>query len=209
MTAEDCKPLIDYIRKTVEVKDDEIETIKMKCKEVNFSKGNFIAKEGYHSRYVYFIVSGQARSYYINEQGKTTTWLFHFNEPFSSSKNLFVADYKSFLTNAPGTLTIEALTDVRAIQWSFADFEFLLDRLPAFETWMRKLNESLFINIYDRILTLMTMSAQQRYEKMLNDEPYLPQMFSNYYVASYLSLAPQSLSRIKGAVSHVHLALAV
>ncbi|MDP9077716.1 MAG: Crp/Fnr family transcriptional regulator [Bacteroidota bacterium] len=209
MIAKDCKPLIDFIRKSVAINEKEMEIIKSKCKEVDFPKGSFIAQGGHHSKYVYFIVSGQARSYYINEQGKTTTWLFHFNEAFSSSKNLFVADYKSFLTNAPGTLTIEALTDVKAIQWSFSDFEFLLNQLPAFETWMRKLNESLFINIYDRVLTLMTMSAQQRYEKMLNEEPHLPQMFSNYYVASYLSLAPQSLSRIKGAVSQMHLALAV
>lgn len=209
MTANFCKPLIDYIRRSVELNEDETGVIKMKCKEVTFSKGSLIAQEGHHSKYAYFIVSGQARSYYINEHGKTTTWLFHFNESFSSSKNLFVADYKSFLTNAPGTLTIEALTDVKAIQWSFSDFEFLLSKVPVFGTWMRKLNESLFINVYDRILTLMTMSAQQRYEKMLSDEPHLPQMFSNYFVASYLSLAPQSLSRIKGAVSHLHLAMAV
>ncbi|MFA6083468.1 Crp/Fnr family transcriptional regulator [Mucilaginibacter sp.] len=204
-----CEPLIDYIQKSVKLTDEESAAIKKQCKEVVFPKGGFITQEGNYSRYAYFIVSGQARSYYIDDQGKTTTWLFHFNEPFSSPKNLFVADYKSFLTNGPGTLTIEALTDVTVIQWSFSDFEFLLEHVPVFGTWIRKLNESLFINIYDRTLTLMTMSAQQRYERMLNDEPHLCQMFSNYYVASYLSLAPQSLSRIKGAVNQGHLAMAV
>jgi CRP-like cAMP-binding protein len=209
MKTNHCGALIEYISRSVKLNHEAAVAISKRCREVYFPKGSFITREGNYSKYAYFIVSGQARSYYIDEQGKTTTWLFHFNESFSSPKNLIVTDYKSFLTGSPGTLTIETLTEVRAIQWSFADFELLLDRVPVFSTWIRKLNESLFINIYDRVSTLMTMSAQQRYEKMLHDEPHLTQMFSNYYVASYLSLAPQSLSRIKGTVSHGQLEVAV
>lgn len=205
-----CDPLTAYIRKSVNLTDSEATLIEEQSREVSFSKGSFLAQKGQHSKYIYFIVSGQARSYYLDDHAKTITWFFHFNEPFSSVKNLFVADYKSFLTHSPATLTIEALTDIRAIQWNFSDFDYLLNQMPAFETWIRKLNESFFIIIYDRIFTLMTMPAQQRYEKMLQDEPYLLQMFSNHYLASYLSLAPQSLSRIKANVCHTHpLAFAV
>jgi hypothetical protein len=144
------------------------------------------------------IRSGQARSYYIDSSGKTTTWLFHFNEPFSNAKNLFINDYRSFLTNTPGTLTIETLTEVKAILWNRSTFDYLYKHIPVFEEWMRKMNEKFFIVIYDRVFTLLTMSAPDRYAKMLRDEPHLMQMFSNFYLASYLNIAPQSLSRIKG-----------
>ena len=204
-----CDPLIAYIRKTVDLGDNEAELIKAQSREVTFSKGSLLTRDGLHSRYTYFILSGKARSYYIDDNGKTTTWFFHFHEPFSCAKNFFATDYKSFLTNAPGSLTIEALTEIKAIQWSAPNIDEMLERIPVFGTWMRKLDESFFLIIYDRMFTLMTMSAQQRYEKMLKDEPHLQQMFSNDYVASYLSLAPQSLSRIKGNVNHSHLAVAV
>jgi len=209
MNEQFCKPLTAYIRQSVNLTENEAELIEKQSRVVTFTKGSLLAEEGFHSRSVYFILSGQARSYYLDEQGKSITWFFHFNESFSTAKNLFVTDYKSLLTNTPGTLTIEALTDITAVQLSFSGLEHLLNGMPAFGTWMRKLNESFFIVIYDRIFTLMTMTAQQRYEQMLHDEPHLLQMFSNHYLASYLGLAPQSLSRIKSTVSHSHLAVAV
>ena len=209
MTEQFCAPLTAYIRKSVDLTDGQIELIEKQSRIVVFPKGSLMAEEGIHSKHIYFILSGQARSYFLDDGGKTITWFFHFNDSFSSAKNLFITDYKSFLTHTPGTLTIEALSEVKAIQWNYSTIEKLVNQMPPFATWLRTLNESFFTIIYDRILTLMTMSAQQRYEKLLQDEPHLLQMFSNHYLASYLSLAPQSLSRIKANVSHAHLSVAV
>lgn len=202
-------PLAEFMNRTVDLDDSDVDLIESQSREVSFSKGELLIRDGHHAKYTYFILSGRARSYYTDEQGKTITWFFHFNAPNGSAKNHFAADYKSFLTNAPGTLTIEALTDVKAIQWSTSNIDHMAAQLPAFARWIRKLEQEFFIIVYDRIFTLMTMSATQRYEQMLRDEPHLPQMFSNDYIASYLGLAPQSLSRIKNLVSHHHLALAV
>lgn len=58
--------------------------------------------------------------------------------------------------------------------------------------------KSAFLHTYDRVFTLLTMTATERYNKLLKEEPQLLQMFSNYYIASYLGIAPQSLSRIRG-----------
>lgn len=76
--------------------------------------------------------------------------------------------------------------------------DYLIANLFIYERWMRKLNENAYIHTYDRVFTLLTMTASQRYEKLLKEEAHLLQMFSNYYIASYLGIAPQSLSRIRG-----------
>lgn len=204
-----CDPLIAFINRTVELEDHEAELIRSQSREIHFQKGELLARDGLQSKFTYFILSGKARSYYTDEHGKKTTWFFHFNAPKGSAKNHFATDYKSFLTNTPGTMTIEALTDINAIQWSTANIDYLADHIPSFNRWIRKLDQEFFMTVYDRVFTLMTMDATQRYEKMLKDEPHLQQMFSNDYVASYLNLAPQSLSRIKNFVSHHHLAVAV
>lgn len=66
-----------------------------------------------------------------------------------------------------------------------------------YEIWMRKLNEYAYIYMYDRAFTLLTMTATERYHKLVEEEAHLLQMFSSFYIASYLGIAPQSLSRIK------------
>jgi hypothetical protein len=73
----------------------------------------------------------------------------------------------------------------------------LMENSLPYEIWMRKLNEMAYISMYDRAFALLTMSATQRYHKLLHDESHLMQMFSNHYIASYLGIAPQSLSRIR------------
>lgn len=192
-----CKPLLAYINSVVTLDSESEENIAGETKEITIPKGGMLFHTGETARYSYFIVSGKARSYYTDYSGKTITWLFHFNEPFSNVKNLFIVDYKSFLTQTPGTISIEALTDIKLIQMSHQMFDKEYLRAPAFDNFMRILNEKAFIIIYDRIYTMLTMSATDRYLKLLNNEAHLLQMFSNYYLASYLGIVPQSLSRIR------------
>ena len=194
-------PIIQYIQQYVDLDIEATELITDHFREVVFPKGHQMIRGGDIAHNYYFILSGKARSYYIDHSGKTTTWMFHFNEAFSNIKNLFMVDYKSFLTQSPGTLYIEAYSDVRALQCSFYSHKYLLEHIPVFEQWMRKLNENSFIVTYNRFFTLMTMPAPARYSQMIKEEPFLLQMFSHYHIASYLGIAPQSLSRIRSAIS--------
>ncbi|BAV04918.1 cAMP-binding domain of CRP or a regulatory subunit of cAMP-dependent protein kinases [Filimonas lacunae] len=192
-----CEPLLKNLKNIAAIDLESEDIIIARSQEIVIPKGQVILREGTVSRYCYFIVSGKARSYYTDPDKATTTWLFHFNEPFSNAKNLFINDYKSFLTGLPATLTIETLTEVTAIRWSYDNFEYMCKHIPVFEKLMRKLNEAFFIVMYDRISSLLTLSAAERYKKLLLEEPHLINMFSNYYLASYLHVTPQSLSRIK------------
>jgi CRP-like cAMP-binding protein len=181
----------------VELDEQATGIIGDRSRVVYFPKGSFIMQEGTVSKVAYFILGGRARSYYTDSQGKVITWLFYFNEPYSDTKNLFINDYSSLLKGANGTLTIEALTEVKAIQWRAEDVEYLVAHVPQFEKWMRKVNEHFVAVLYGRISTLLTLSASERYVRLMSDEPHLRQMFSNKLVASYVNVAPQSLSRIK------------
>jgi len=193
-----CEPFLDYMRKYVELDDHAIQMIVTNAKEVTIPKKNTILHEGIPCDKVYFIVSGEARSYYTDFTGKSITWSFHFNTPASISKNLFATDYRSFLSKENSAISIEALTDVTAIMFTKEQVDYLIANLFIYERWMRKLNENAYIHTYDRVFTLLTMTASQRYEKLLKEEAHLLQMFSSYYIASYLGIAPQSLSRIRG-----------
>ena len=190
-------PLLNYIGKIVNLDSSAVAIILNNCREVLIPKGQMIFQEGEVAKFAYFIVSGKARSFYMDDAGKTITWSFHFNEIQSDFNNLFVVDYKSFLTQTPGTMSIEALTDIRALRIGYRGFELQFAHVPLLEKFLRKLNEYSFIVAYDRIFNLLTMSATDRYHKLLKNEPYLLEMFNDKYLASYIGVEPQSLSRIR------------
>jgi CRP-like cAMP-binding protein len=167
------------------------------CRQVSIPKGQMIFNEGEIAKYAYYIVSGKAWSFYTDDTGKTITWSFHFNELQSGFGNLFIVDYKSFLTQTPGTLSIEALTDCKALRIGHQGIDPRFGQVPALEQCLRKLNEYAFTVAYDRIFTLLTMSATDQYHKLLKNEPHLLQMFNDKYLASYIGVEPQSLSRIR------------
>jgi CRP-like cAMP-binding protein len=110
---------------------------------------------------------------------------------------VFVTDYRAFITDRPASITIETLTEVTLLAFTKEKMNYLMEKCPKFERWMRKLNESAYVGMFNRAFTLLTMSATERYHMLLKEEPHLIQMFSNYYIASYLGIAPQSLSRIR------------
>ncbi len=75
----DAAPLLNYLGKIVSLDDCVIEMILNNSREVLIPKGHIICKEGEIAKYAYFVVSGQARSYYTDYAGRTITWSFHFN----------------------------------------------------------------------------------------------------------------------------------
>ncbi|GAA3916844.1 Crp/Fnr family transcriptional regulator [Chitinophaga oryziterrae] len=172
------------------------------CRLVNFAEGKRLLEAGNVCQYIYFIIEGKCISYFTDFKGKTITWFFHFNSPASTTKNIFAVDYRSFLSRQPATLTIDTLLPVTAIRFSADELKKLVGESPAVEHWLRLLTEKAFIQVYDRINTLLTLPAPDRYKRFLEEEPYLLNMFSNYLIATYLNVTPQSLSRIRKQLRH-------
>ena len=195
-------PFLLFFNTLIKVDDATIKLVEDHCRVVTIPRKKIVLHEGDLANRVYFVVSGKARSFYTDFSGKTTTWLFHFNVPESHIKNLFLVDYKGFVSNQPSQISIETLTEVRAILFTREQTDFLIEHSAIFERGMRRISDASFTRVYDRIYTLLTMSADQRYKKLLKEEPHLLQLFSNNDIASYLGVAPQSLSRIKAIHAH-------
>jgi len=193
----DVISLLDCIGEILEPDDPEMDMVMEHCSDLLIPKGHLLIKEGDSAGYIYFIVSGKARSYYTADEGRVITWSFHFNERGSDLKNLFVVDIRSLLTRLPGSMSVEALTELRAIRIGRRGDGLEFGHLPVLEKCIQKLREYFFGMAYDRFFSLLTLSATDRYNKLLEDEPYLLQLFTDKYLASYIGVEPQSLSRIR------------
>ena len=191
------KPFVDLVSSDVLLDEETKILINDNCRPVKMAKGELLLNAGEVCRDIYFMVKGRAISYFTDYDGKTTTWFFHHNLPNAPVKNLFAVDYRSFLSGAPSGISIQAISDIDALKFSKEAVGLLVERSGSFAVWMQKLHEQSLIVAYDRIATLLTLSATERYQKFLQDEPYLLDMFSNYHIATYLNITPQSLSRIR------------
>ena len=196
-TVETCEPFFELVRRYVDLDGDTMQLIAAHTGEVTFPSKHIVLRETSVCEKVHFVVSGLARSYYTDCSGKTITWTFHYNNQASSTRELFAVDYRSFLNHEPSSIAIETLSEVNALTFTKTQINYLMEHSPAYERWMRKLNESAFLHMYDRAFALLTMDAAERYARLIKKEPHLLQMFPNHHIASYIGIAPQSLSRIR------------
>ncbi|MCK5814828.1 MAG: Crp/Fnr family transcriptional regulator [Flavobacteriaceae bacterium] len=186
-----------FIAKTIDIDENEWSELKGVLKKVTFKKGDIISREGDVFKYILFVNSGIVRSYLIDQKGRDFTWYIHYNGDCATIKNLFVLDYVSFINQEPGKLFFEVIESAELIRISYNSLESLYN---SSEKW-RKLGKILvdagYYFTHHRALSLLTETAEVRYKRLLEENPTLLQQVPQYYIASYLGITPQSLSRIR------------
>src|SRR5215475_5510755 len=139
-----CEPFFEYMRGSIEPDSDTMQLIASHISEVTFPPKHIILAQGAACNKVFFVVSGIARSYYIDVSGMTVTWSFYFNNDKSTSRNLFALDGRAYLTNELSSIAIEAISEVRALVFTKEALSFLMEKSLKYEIWMRKLTENAY-----------------------------------------------------------------
>ncbi|WP_107685735.1 Crp/Fnr family transcriptional regulator [Niastella koreensis] len=185
--------LITSIQFFIELDLKEIDILKELFKERSVKKGDFFLAEGQTCKYVGFIVKGIMR-YYINHEGEDRTYDF-------AQENSFICNYESFIPKAPSTKIIQALEDCEILQISFDDLQILYRNIREGEKLGRLVIEQVFIQTLQGLTSFYIDTPEYRYEKFLKKHPGLQQRISQYHIASYVGVKPQSLSRIRKRIS--------
>ena len=111
----------------------------------------------------------------------------------------WLAQYKSLLSQQPSELSIQA-TEHSLIQvMDLEKMDQLMKTLPSVHTLRSTLAEEYFTKSTQRATNLTNLDAAARYSALLEELPDIHQRMPQYYIASYLGIKPQSLSRIRRA----------
>lgn len=155
-----------------------------------FVKDDYFVKEGKKSLELGFLETGQFQYYSTTNQGEERT-------TYISVENTFVASLLSYLNEIPARENIKALTN--ATVWVIAKREVieLQKELPPFKDFYIKIIEWQICCIDKSRLDLITLTAEQRYAKLLKEEPELLQKVPLQYIASMLGITPRHLSRLR------------
>jgi CRP-like cAMP-binding protein len=147
---------------------------------------------------IWYIKSGLARSYFIDNNGKDFTWQLYFNDESISKLNLFMDDSVSYYEQSGSLVSFEILEDAEFEVISLADFDEVLDMNMKWQHFGRMMiHDTWYASTYKRVISLMSETAQERYERLLQEYPTIFQKVNSYHIASYLGIAPQTLSKLR------------
>jgi CRP-like cAMP-binding protein len=190
-------PFLKLISHFVLLPDRDSQLLENELNFKSYRVGDKILQEGSICKNIIFIVSGKARSFFINHEGQEFTWNFHFNDADSKFENYFLLDYNSFLSQKPTYLTFEVIEDIKVISLNFDDMQKVIVNSAVLQNVLSVMSSIAYQTVHKRAFSLLTQNAKERYLHLLNDEPYLLNKFQHYLIASYLGVAPQSLSRLR------------
>jgi len=183
-----------YLNQYSRINDKEWEIIKACLKKSAVVKGTILLNEGEICKHVYFLESGLLR-YFINHDGNDITKFFTI-APF-----VFTSQY-SFNQNIPAMESIEALEDSVVFAITKSDSNRLME-MPSWNEFVVKLIQEVEFYVEQILVASKTATAEERYRKMLTNNDTLLQRVPLKYIASYLGIAPQSLSRIRKNVQEI------
>ena len=154
-----------------------------------FDKGEMLTEIGQVENYLYFIIEGVTRSFFFKDD-KDISLDFHFTGDF-------ISVYESFLDRTPALHACEAFTPLSTVRIRYEDLMKIYARSPEFEHISRVFTEEQFKKSSERVKDLLSLTATERYLKLLNAHPEYVQNIPLKFLASYLNITPESLSRVR------------
>ncbi|MBC7887481.1 MAG: Crp/Fnr family transcriptional regulator [Ferruginibacter sp.] len=137
-----------------------------------------------------YINKGCIRNYYIDENGFEVTLQF-------AIEDWWVSDISSFQNQEPAKMFIETLEDCELLVLSPQTKEELLAKVPKLERVFRLMVQRNLAVLQSRLFTTIATSAREKYIDFLNRYPTIPQRVAQHYIASYLGISAEFLSKVR------------
>ena len=182
--------LIYYLKKWIKISEAEEEIILSAFEETSIRKKKDLLVPDQTCKYIYFITSGCLRSYYVDDKGVEHIYQIRMD-------NNWISDLESFFSQRPSKYYIEAIEDSELLRISYEDLDQLYEKVPSLERYFRILFQKAYVNALERLNSTMWESAIDRYNNILEENPDMFQRVPLVYIASYLGITPESLSRIR------------
>lgn len=179
----------DFIKKLVTPEPGALEDLKTVVRERKLKKKEYFLREGEVCRTIGFITQGYIRLYYLHE-GEDITKDFNFESNFCGSN-------ASFTTQTPARFNIVAMEDLTIQEISRHDLYLLYDKYKSFERLGRLIMEYMFDRKEQREAAFLQHDAERRYEDLLKLYPQITQRVPLKYIASYLGISAETLSRLR------------
>ena len=184
-----------YIEQITKIDDKDWEVFSSKLIKREFSKKTTILNIGETENYISFIEEGIVRLLIPHEEEeKEITFGFSFD-------NEFISAYDSFLTQTSSLYELETLTSTILLSISYNDLQEIYKTTQIGNLIGRFSSEKLYLIKSKREQSLLNESAKERYLNLFKERPKLIKKIPLKFIASYIGVTPQALSRIRKQIS--------
>jgi CRP-like cAMP-binding protein len=186
----DKESLIQFLRQTNLVSLAKAEEISNCFTKKSLGKNDFFLKEGKICNEYLYLENGFMRAFAFDTEGSDVTTNFYSNSHV-------VFEVSSFFNRTISRENIQALTDCTGWCITYEQLNMLFHSIPEFREFGRHILVKGFAALKTRMLSMITETAEQRYERLMITNPEIFQFAPLKHIASYLGVTDTSLSRIR------------
>jgi CRP-like cAMP-binding protein len=173
--------------------DDEWVAFSVGWKTFNAPRKTILTASGETEKYLYFVLSGVQRAYFLGREGKEATIVFTYAPSFSG-----VAD--SMLTGKPSNYFFETLTKSEFLRVNAAELFLLIQQYPNIMHLILKAVSFALHGVLHRQAEVQVFSNEEKFTALLKRSPHLLTMIPHKYIASYLGIDPTNFSKLLASV---------
>lgn len=184
------KDIVKNFRKYVDLTEEQVHHFFAYAKERQLKKNEMLVRQGEKDCPLTLIKSGCLMTYHTCAD--QTEQVIQFGVAMWWTTDLF-----AFQHNQPSGYSIKAMDKTEVLVLSSDDFENLLDEAPCFERYFRIIFQNSLVSHQKRIISNISYTAEEKYEAFTKAYPEVELMVPQKYIASYLGITPEFLSKIR------------
>lgn len=177
-----CQKIIPFSGKETDLIDDFFELKTLKKKE-------FLLRDNAVCNFIAFISEGSIRHFHVKNGNEKTCDI--------SFENMWVTDFQSFTYNNISIMNLQAMEDTTVFLIRKPDLYRLYKECSKYETFGRLMAENVAQRATEIAMSLSSEKPEERFQNLLKKQPDLFQRIPHKYIANFLGISPESLSRIQ------------
>jgi CRP/FNR family transcriptional regulator, cyclic AMP receptor protein len=159
---------------------------------IQCKRRTILLSEGTISRYIYWVTKGIFRSGYTDDEGNEYTRLFACPKCMP-----YLAAYSSFTSQSPSALFLEAIEEGELLAWHYDYIENVQNNDPKWLKFFKKQLDAIASMRDAKEIQEHTLSPEEQYSIFLSTYPEVGNRIPQHYIASYIGISPEGLSRIR------------
>ena len=181
--------LKNYIAKTISVTDTELELVAQYFEEKTLRKKAFLLQDHKVCNFIAFIATGAVRHFHVKDGMEKTCDI--------SFENSWVTDFQSFTTAKVGLMNLQVLEDTTLLLIEKTNLLALYKKCSKYETFGRLMAEQVAQRATEIAMSLSADKPEERFIHLINTHPFVFQRVPQKYIANFLGISPESLSRLR------------
>lgn len=182
--------VLKQLKKHINLSKKEEEEFTSILSEIHVKKKEHLYQPGSFVTHDYYVVKGCLKAYYSDELGNKHIIQF-------AIEDWWISDFEALFKGTTAQLFIEAIEDCVLLGLHIDALEELYKRIPKFERFFRIVFTNSFVAQRTRIMSSLQKNGTERYLEFCQTYPNIEKRVTNYHVANYLGIKPESLSRIR------------